>query len=185
MYVIVVASMIPAECSQKAGNYKCRNVCAALVPHPSFSLLLHRHPFVSFLPHTYTRNQRTPHTRMPPVPTPPYETKEREGTDNKKWIPLSSAGGEGMDHVTLGVGCAFFGIMIGHFQVWLARHVIPPFPRPNTDVPASPHAKLHKEDNICELRARTPGCVVLETEWMDATSLIEALPQHANTIILD
>ncbi|RWW25632.1 hypothetical protein GW17_00010021 [Ensete ventricosum] len=90
--------------------------------------------------------------------TQPAYTSIRKTKRSRKWIPLRSAGGEGMDHVTLGVGCAFFGIMIGHIQVWLARHVIPPFSRPNADVPPSPHAKLSEEDAVRELmRARTPG----------------------------
>lgn len=135
--------------------------------------------------HIHTQPADTSHTDAP-CPNTSIRNKRTRGHRQQEVDPFEQCWREGMDHVTLGVGCAFFGIMIGHFQVWLARHVIPPFPRPNTDVPPSPHAKLHKEDNICELmRARTPGCVVLETEWMDATSLIEAPPQHPNTIILD
>ncbi|RWW58962.1 hypothetical protein BHE74_00034136 [Ensete ventricosum] len=68
-YVIVVASMIPAECSHKAGSYKCPT---ALIPHPSFSLLFAPAPVCLVSPtHIHTRNRRTP----------PYEKQKIEKVD--------------------------------------------------------------------------------------------------------
>lgn len=104
-------------------------------------LLFHDHHYVSLL-----HAQPQHHLRK--------KQKIGEGMDSEKWIPSSDVGGRGMANVTLGFRvfwCAFFGIMIGHFQVWLDM-LSSPFPIPPTD------PVTHVLHPLAKLPLRTLSC---------------------------
>lgn len=124
------------SCLDRARNYTSRNVASALLsPNTSahyISLPLFLDPLLLFHDHQYV----SPLHAQPQYTSVRNKRSERAWTPSEKWIPSSDVGGRGMAHVTLGFRvfwCAFFGIMIGHFQVWLDMLLSSPFPIPPTD----------------------------------------------------